>query len=89
MNDEQAGRRSAQRTRIVRAAGVDPRELSDRGRAVLDWLARQDEAVVLGLVEMLLAARGCEEARPRGSAPLGRRRRPVTSHDDMAGNSGP
>ncbi len=56
---------------------------------MLDWLARQDEAVVVGLVEMLRAARGGERAQPRGSAPPGRRRRPVTSHDDMAGNSGP
>jgi hypothetical protein len=56
---------------------------------VLDWLARQDKAVVVGLIELLLAAQGCEEARPRGSAPLGRRHRPVTSHDDMASNSGP
>ncbi|HEY8525263.1 MAG TPA: hypothetical protein VIL48_09880 [Acidimicrobiales bacterium] len=42
--------------RIVAAAGIVPDpDLSPHARAVLDWLARQDDAVCSGVVELLQA----------------------------------
>jgi hypothetical protein len=42
--------------RMVAAAGLDPgHDLSPHGLSVLDWLARQDDAICSGVVEVLQA----------------------------------
>jgi hypothetical protein len=46
----------ARQDRMVAAAGIEPTlDLSDHGRSVLDWLARQDDATCSGVVELLQA----------------------------------
>jgi hypothetical protein len=77
--------------RIIAAAGLHPeRHLSPEAGAVVDWLARQDEAIVNGIVELLGMARAL--APEPAPAPT-RVRRPLPPPQrrptDTIGNSGP
>jgi hypothetical protein len=79
------------RDRILAASGLHPvRHLGADARHAVDWLARQDETIVDGIVQLLGMARALapEPPRPRARTrdPLPQPRRLPT---DTAGNSGP
>jgi hypothetical protein len=52
-----AAYQSAQRRRIVEAAGIDPTRLSEQAQRILNWLSDWDDWTTGGVVELLQAAR--------------------------------
>ncbi len=80
------------RARILAATGPAARHLTPAAREAVDWLARQDEAIVDGVVELVGTARALAPEPTRAAAPI-RTRGPLPlprrAPTDTAGNSGP